>query len=132
MSKIVLHNVPIETETLIQNFRDRYKDLPMSELDENELLLRKAIRVIDTVNSRNSPHSDLTMIELRRLLNNERGDGRAWVQKLAKISFATPEEAKENLDIIYWFLDDYFAEKAKAFDRTRPVRTYIEYLLTVP
>lgn len=127
--QILCHNEPVDVENFILRFRQRYKDLPVFVLDANELLLRKAVKVIDTVDSQRRKPFEPTLLDLHRLMNNECGHGREMVQCFYRCKAATPEETNENANVANWFLNEYFVRDSKIFHDLLPMRTYVAYLL---
>ena len=127
--QILCHNEPVDVENFVLRFRQRYEDLPVFVLDANELLLRKTVKVIDTVNNQSREPFGLTLLNVRRLMNNECGHGREMVQCFYHCKAATPEETSENANIANWFLNEYFVRDSKIFHDLLPMRTYVAYLL---
>ena len=113
-------------ENMATTFRMLNPDSPTFFLDLSEQLMRNAVKVLKRLDKDEGVDGHwATLINLSRLLQNSGGQGREIVSKLMKVSSATPEEAKENADIISWFQNDYFAEKSKVYENTSGVRSQV-------
>lgn len=120
-------------ENIAMTFRMMTPDSPTFFLDLNETLIRNALKVLIRLDKACGVMGKYAnLINLSRLLQNSGGAGRDLVQQLAKVNSPTPEEAKENLDIISWFMNDYFAERSKTYENTSGVRSQVAKLTSNP
>lgn len=120
-------------ENIAMTFRMMSPDSPTFFLDQNENLIRNAVKVLKRLDKDCGVEGEnANLINLSRLLQNSGGAGRTIVQKLTKVQSPTPEEAKENLDIISWFQNDYFAERSKLYENTSEVRSQVAKLTSNP
>ena len=113
-------------ENMATTFRMLNPDSPTFFLDMDEQLIRNAVKVLKRLDKDCGVEGTYAnLIQLSRLLQNSGGAGRKLVQELSKVSSPTPEEAKENTDIIAWFQNDYFAERSKVYENTSEVRSQV-------
>lgn len=120
-------------ENIAMTFRMMSPDSPTFFLDQNENLIRNAVKVLKRLDKDCGVEGEnANLINLSRLLQNSGGAGRAIVQRLQKVTSPTPEEAKENIDIISWFQNDYFAERSKLYENTSEVRSQVAKLTSNP
>lgn len=113
-------------ENMATTFRMLNPDSPTFFLDMDEQLIRNATKVLKRLDKNCGVEGTYAnLIQLSRLLQNSGGAGRKLVQELSKVSSPTPEEAKENTDIISWFQNDYFAERSKVYENTSEVRSQV-------
>lgn len=120
-------------ENIAMTFRMMSPDSPTFFLDQNENLIRNAVKVLKRLDKDCGVEGEnANLINLSRLLQNSGGAGRTIVQKLTKVNSPTPEEAKENIDIISWFQNDYFAERSKLYENTSEVRSQVAKLTSNP
>ena len=113
-------------ENMATTFRMLNLDSPTFFLDLNEQLMRYSCKVLKRLDKNEGIEGKYaTLIHLSRLLQNSGGQGRKIVADLAKVSASTPEEAKENADMISWFQNEYFAEKSKVYENTSGIRSQV-------
>ena len=120
-------------ENIAMTFRMMTPDSPTFFLDQNEQLMRNAVKVLKRLDADQGVEgANANLIKLSQLLQNSGGAGHAIIKDFVKVSSPTPEEAKENLDIASWFQNDYFAERSKLYENTSEVRSQVAKLTSNP
>lgn len=120
-------------ENIAMTFRMMNPDSPTFFLDLDETLVRNAVKVLKRLDRDCGMEGQYAnLIQLSRLLQNSNNAGRQLISDLAKVSTSTPEEAKENLDLISFFQSDYFAERSKTYENTSEIRSQVAKLTSNP
>lgn len=118
-------------ENIATTFKMLNPDSPQFFLDLNEQLIRNAVKVLKRLDKDCGVEGKYaTLINLSRLLQNSGGQGRDLVNKFSKIHTDTDSEAKENADIVSWFLNEYFPERSKVYENTSGVRSQVAKLVS--
>ena len=118
-------------ENIATTFKMLNPDSPQFFLDLNEQLIRNAVKVLKRLDKAEKTEGKYaTLIWLSRLLQNSGSQGRELVNKLTEVSSTTESEAKENADIVSWFLNDYFPERSKVYENTSGVRSQVSKLVS--
>ena len=113
-------------ENMATTFRMLNPDSPTFFLDLDEQLVRNAVKVLKRLDKDCGVEGKYAnLINMSRLLQNSGNAGRQLTQSLLKVNSPTPEEAKENADIVAWFQNDYFAERSKVYENTSEVRSQV-------
>lgn len=116
-------------ENMATTFRVMNPDSPTFFLNMNEQLIRNGVKVLKRLDAAEGVDGKYsTFITLSQLVQNANGLGRDIVSKFAQISSYSAEEAKENSDIVAWFLNDYFAERSQSYEHTSDIRSQIAKL----
>lgn len=126
-------------EDVIENMCTTFKMLsPDSSQffqDQNENLLRNALKVIKRLEAAEPSKYHANLIVLSRLLQNINDEGRQMVMAFSRLS-GVEETVKENADIAAWFLNDYFTGASggrgatKTYEHTSGIRTQISKLIS--
>lgn len=127
-------------EDVIENMTTTFKMLsPDSSQffqDQNENLLRNALKVLKRLEAAYPERHHTTLIALSRLLQNINDEGRKTVIEFSRLS-GTDEMVKENQDIAAWFLNDYFTGAGggvkggtKTYEHCSGIRTQIAKLIS--
>ena len=118
-------------ENIATTFKMLNPDSPQFFLDLNEQLIRNAVKVLKRLDkAENTEGKFATLINLSRLLQNSGSQGREFVNNLSTVTSSTETEAKENADIVSWFLNDYFPERSKVYENTSGVRSQVSKLVS--
>lgn len=121
-------------ENIAMTFRMMTPDSSTFFLDQDETLVRNAIKVLKRIDKANGVDGEFAnLIMLSRLIQNSGGAGREIINKhfnKMNPSNILPEEAKENLDIASWFQTDYFAERSKLYENTSELRSQVAKLIS--
>lgn len=118
-------------ENMATTFRMLNPDSPQFFLDLNEQTIRNAVKVLKRLDKAERTEGKYaTFINLSRLLQNSASQGREIVNKFSAIHSKTDTEAKENVDIASWFLNDYFPERSKVYENTSGIRSQIAKLVS--
>lgn len=111
-------------DEVIENMATTFKMLnpgsPQFFLDQNEMLIRQALKVLKRLYGNKA-----NLIELSRLIHNSDGQGRKMVQAFGRVPAETAEIAKENADVAAWFLNDYLNEKSKTYEHCSGLRSQV-------
>lgn len=127
-------------EDVIENMTTSFKMLaPDSSqffLDQNENLLRNALKVLKRLEKTNPSKYAANFITLSRFVQDINGEGRQMVIEFSRI-VCEEEIMKENADIAAYFLNDYFTGASgssgrgtKTYEHTSGVRTQIQKLIS--
>ena len=118
-------------ENMATTFRMLNPDSPQFFLDLNEQTIRNAVKVLKRLDKAERVEGKYaTFINLSRLLQNSASQGREIVNKFSCIHSKTETEAKENVDIASWFLNDYFPERSKVYENTSGIRSQVAKLVS--
>lgn len=113
-------------ENIVTTFRMLNPDSATYFQDVGEQLMRNSLKVLKRIDKDCGVEGEYAnLITLSRLLQNSGGAGREIVKKLTTVVSSTPEEAKENADIVSWFQNDYFAERSKIYENTSGIRAQV-------
>lgn len=111
----------------INLFKLTHPDSSKFHLNENINLIIKSIEILKRLKGDNA-----TLTDLDNLLNDCDGKGRKILEELSKSKGLNPVMAKDNLELIEWFLDDYYSglsgEGTKTFEHTISFRKQINLL----
>lgn len=126
-------------EDVIENMCTTFKMLsPDSSQffqDQNENLLRNALKVLKRLEVAEPTKYHANLIVLSRLLQNINDEGRQMVLAFSRLS-GTEEMVKENSDISSWFINDYFTGASggrgatKTYEHTSAIRTQVSKLIS--
>lgn len=126
-------------EDVIENMCTTFKMLsPDSSQffqDQNENLLRNALKVLKRLEAYDPSKYHANLIVLSRLLQNINNEGKDMVSAFSVIP-GTEEMVKENEDIGMWFMKDYFPGASgergasKTYEHTSGIRTQISKLIS--
>ena len=118
-------------ECIISSYHAGNPDLPVFFLEKGETLLRSSIKVLKRLDRAELVDGRYaTFYHLNRFLQNAGGEGRRFVQDLDKIKAESAGEAKDNSQIISWFMDNYFSENSSTYEHTAGVRSAISKIAT--
>lgn len=116
-------------ESMATSFRMLNANSPVFFLDQDEQLIRYAIKVLKRLDKAEGVDGKwATFINLGRLLQNSGSAGREIINRFRTIAAPTEDEGKENFDIAAWFINDYFAERSKAYENTSELRSQVAKL----
>lgn len=90
----------------------------------NEELLINSLKILKRFKGNNA-----TLLDLRVLILNPNGEGRLFVNKFMKFPAKNEIEQKDNLDCASYFLDNYFYEKSKTYEKCILLKNYIDTLV---
>ena len=112
-------------------FRVLNPSIPQFTQGLNDQLLCYSLKVLKRLDkAANTEGKYATLIWLSRLVQNTGGQGRELVNRLSEVSSPTESEARENGDIVSWFLNDYFPERSKAYENTADIRAQVSKLVS--
>ena len=118
-------------ENIATTFKMLNPDSPQFFLDLSDQLIRNAVKVLKRLDKAEATEGKYaTLINLDRLLQNSDGQGREFVNRLSEVASPTEKEAKENVDIVSWFLNDYFPEHSKVYENTPGIRSQVSKLVS--
>lgn len=99
------------------------------EMETIEFVLQSAITVLKRMEAEDGMSgSYLTPRNLAVLLGNPAGNGRGMSQSFINVSAKTQAEAKENVAIASFFLNEYYTEDSRFFSAMYPVYARLELL----
>lgn len=115
---------------VIENMSTTFKmlgggDSPPFFQDMNDTLLRNALKVLKRLYG-----DDATLIDLHTLISNPNRQGEKMVLEFSRLNTETTELAKENLDVSYYFKEDYFFEKSRTYEHCSGMRTQVSKLIS--
>lgn len=130
-------------EDVIENITTTFKSLEGGSSsqffqDQNENLLRNALKVLKRLEAAYPDKHNATLIELSRLLQNINDEGRKKVIEFSRLP-GGEERLKENADIAAWFLNDYFTGASggsggkggtKTYEHCSGIRTQVSKLIS--
>ena len=122
-------------ENLTTTFKMLSPDSSQFFQDQNENLLRNALKVLKRLEVAYPTKYNATLIALSRLIQNINDEGRRMVIEFSRLS-GTEELVKENADIAAWFLNDYFTGAAggkggtKTYEHCSGIRTQVSKLIS--
>ena len=104
--------------------------------DQNENLLRNAIKVLKRLEKAYPDKYYTTLISLNRFLQNIDDEGKKAISDLGRV-YAYKEKKKENEDLAIWFMTDYFSSMnggakggTKTYEFTSGIRTSVSKLIS--
>lgn len=124
-------------ENMATTFNMLNADAPQFFKDMTDGLIRKSVKLLKRVYG-----DDATLLDLNALIWNTKtrddspGDGLELVNKLKMVKTSDPAIEKENLEIISWFINDYFAGISgkmgapKTFEHCSGARSQISKLVS--
>lgn len=123
-------------ENITTTFKSMADDSSQFFQDQNENLLRNALKVLKRLEASNPEKHHVTLIKLSRFLQNIDDEGKKTIDEFKKL-YPSPEIKKENEDIAEWFMGDYFTGAAgnnrfgtKTYEHCSGVRTQIAKLIS--
>ena len=125
---VVIENITTIFEMLTEDSMTYYKDLANN-------LLRNALRLLKRMEAAYLDYNTgissrpATLLALSDLLQNTNNRGRDMVTAFKKIPGVTPQEKKENEDIVGYFIDKYYADRSIDYQNTGGVRTQVSNLI---
>lgn len=134
----VLDNCPYfnplhgKEEEVVENMSTTFKmlnpDSPQFFLDQNDNLVRNALKVLKRLEEKGQ--ADANLINLNRLIYNTNGQGRKLVIAFSKLNCDSEDIKKENDDLAGWFLDDYYKEKSKTYEHCSSLRSQVSKIIS--
>lgn len=112
-------------ENMVMTFKTMDTESPQFFQDMNEMLIRNSLKVLKRLYG-----NDATFIDLYRLVYNINGMGRKMVLEFSKMKTPSEEVAKENADLVAWFLNDYLKEGSKTYEHCSGVRNQISKIVS--
>lgn len=123
-------------ENITTSFGTMSDDSSQFFKDQNENLLRNALKVLKRLEASNPEKHHVTLLKLSRFLQNIDDEGKKTIAEFGRI-YSTPEIKAENDDLAEWFLNDYFSGAGgntrggtKTYEHCSGVRTQISKLIS--
>lgn len=116
-------------ENMVTAFKRLDPDSPQYFQDMNEQLLRNALKILKRLEGKGTGvlgrGDAATLIYLYRLITNAGGEGYKMVKAFSRLSVPDEETQKEHMDIVNYFLMDYFKEKSKTYENCSGLRSQV-------